>query len=49
MCLTMCERCAASTVSPPVAVATAVRLIAQHCIHLGIDVDEMAAAMNGGR
>jgi hypothetical protein len=32
-----------------VAVATAVRLVGQHCAHLGIDLDEMAAAMKGNR
>jgi hypothetical protein len=30
-------------------VSTAVRLVGQHCIHLGITVDEMAAAMEAGR
>ena len=29
---------------PPVSVGTAVRLVAEHCGHLGITVDEMAAA-----
>jgi hypothetical protein len=48
-CLTMCPRCAGSGVVPPVAVGTAVRLVMQHCIHLGIDLDEMAAAMEAGR
>jgi hypothetical protein len=41
-CLTMCPRCAGSGVVPPVAVGTAVRLVAQHCEHLGIDLDAMA-------
>ncbi len=49
LCLTMCERCAQATVSPPVAVGTAVRLVCQHCEHLGIDLDEMAAALDEGR
>ena len=44
-CLTMCPRCAGSDVAPPVAVGTAVRLVMQHCEHLGIDADQMAAAM----
>jgi hypothetical protein len=44
-CLTMCPRCANSDVIPPVAVGTAVRLTMQHCIHLGITVDEMAALL----
>jgi hypothetical protein len=49
MCLTLCPRCADSDVVPPVAVATAVRLVGQHCRHLGIDVDDMAEALKGGR
>jgi hypothetical protein len=56
LCLTLCRRCSASTVAPPVSVSTAARLVGQHCAHLGIDLDEMAAAMeqaklrgNGGR
>jgi hypothetical protein len=36
-------------VVPPVSVGTAVRLVAQHCGHLGITVDEMAAALDGDR
>jgi hypothetical protein len=35
-CLTMCPSCAASTVSPPVAVGTAVRLVLQHAAHVGV-------------
>ena len=49
MCLTLCRRCAAFDDQIPVAVSTAVRLIGQHCAHLGITVDDMAAAMAGGR
>ena len=45
-CLTLCPRCADSGVVPPVAVGTAVRLVAQHCAHLGIDVDQMAAIVD---
>ena len=37
-CLTMCPRCANSDVVPPVSVGTAVRLVMQHCGHLGITV-----------
>jgi hypothetical protein len=44
-CLTLCPRCTGSEVAPPVSVGTAVRLVAQHCGHLGIDLDEMAAAL----
>jgi hypothetical protein len=46
-CLTMCPRCAGSEVVPPVSVGTAVRLVAQHCEHLGVDLDEMAAILDG--
>jgi hypothetical protein len=45
-CLTMCPRCAGSDVAPPVSVGTAVRLTMQHCQHLGITVDDMAAALD---
>ena len=47
-CLTMCPRCAGSDVTPRVAVGTASRLVLQHCIHLGITVDEMVALLEGG-
>jgi hypothetical protein len=43
--LTLCPRCAGSGVVPPVSVGTAVRLVAQHCGHLGITVDETAAVL----
>jgi hypothetical protein len=48
-CLTLCPRCAGSGVVPPVSVGTAVRLTAEHCGHLGITVDEMAAALETDR
>ncbi len=48
LCVSLCERCSSSTVTPPVAVGTAVRLVMQHCAHLGIDADQMAAAMDEG-
>ena len=47
-CLTMCPRCANSGVVPPVSVGTAVRLTMQHCLHLGITVDDMDAILEGG-
>jgi len=47
LCLTLCPRCAVSTAAPPLAVGTVVRLVMQHCMHLGIDADQMAAAMEG--
>lgn len=49
LCLTTCPRCARSTHTPPGAVSTAARLVGQHCQHLGITLDEMAAAMEAGR
>jgi hypothetical protein len=45
LCLTLCQRCGDADMAPPVAVGTAVRLVAQHCQHLGCDLDEMAAAL----
>jgi hypothetical protein len=45
LCLTLCPLCAGSSVAPPVSLGTAVRLVGQHAEHLGIDLDEMAAAM----
>jgi hypothetical protein len=45
MCLTLCRRCAAFDDQIPVSVSTAVRLVGQHCAHLGIDLDQMAAGM----
>ena len=49
MCLTLCPRCANSGVVPPVSIGTAVRLTAQHCEHLGCDLDEMAESMEEDR
>ena len=43
--MTMCPRCAGSDVLPPVSVGMAVRLTIQHCEHLGITVDDMAAIL----
>lgn len=45
LCVTLCPRCAGADVAPPVSVGTAVRLVMQHCAHLGIDADQMAAAL----
>jgi hypothetical protein len=45
-CLTVCRRCGwppDGRVTPPVTANTALRLIAQHCGHRGIDMDRMAA------
>lgn len=46
-CLTMCVRCAAARQAPPVAVSTAVRLVLQHCMHLGITSDDMVLILRG--
>ena len=46
-CLTLCEPCATSGVTPPVTVSTAARLTIQHAVHLGIDLDQMAEALDG--
>jgi hypothetical protein len=48
-CLTLCPPCTDSNIAPPVTVSTAARLVGQHCQHLGITVDDMAAAMEAGR
>lgn len=45
LCVSLCPPCMASGIAPPVAVTTAVRLVGQHCGHLGIDVDQMAALL----
>lgn len=45
LCLTLCPRCAATDVAPPITVNTAARLVAQHAGHLGIDLDTMAAVL----
>ena len=47
MCLTLCRRCAAFDDVLPVSVGTAVRLVMQHCEHLGIDGDEMDELLGG--
>jgi hypothetical protein len=44
-CLSLCGRCAASTVIPPVTVGTGVRLVQAHCQHLGIVADAMDATL----
>ena len=46
-CFTLCPRCAASDTPPRIGIGTAVRLVGQHCAHLGIDVDAMAALLEG--
>jgi hypothetical protein len=44
MCLTMCDAC--QVFGPPsMSLAQAVRRVMDHCEHLGVTVDEMAAAL----
>lgn len=45
LCLTVCQRCGDAHMAPPVAVGTAVKLVMQHCQHLGITADEMRDAL----
>jgi hypothetical protein len=45
LCLTLCPQCDAFDEMPRVAVGTAARLVMQHCMHLGITVDDMEAAL----
>lgn len=49
LCLTMCPRCAGSGMLPRFGWPTAVRLVGQHCAHLGINVDRMAELRRGPR
>ena len=46
LCLTVCQRCGDADMAPPVAVgAMSMNLVAQHCAHVGCDLDEMGAAL----
>jgi hypothetical protein len=45
LCWTLCGRCAGSDVGPRISVITASKLTLEHCAHLGIDPDAMAAAL----
>jgi hypothetical protein len=47
-CLTMCDDCARPR-RPSFSVTTAVRRSLEHCGHLGIDADQMAALMEQER
>lgn len=49
LCLSVCPDHVAPDVSPPISVSTASRLVAQHCAHLGIDLDRMAEILDEGR
>lgn len=46
-CLTLCRGCAETgTVPEPGDWSTAARRVLDHCCHLGIDTDQMAAALD---
>ena len=45
ICLTLCARCASSSLTPRLAAASAARFVLDHCSHLGIDADQMEALM----
>ena len=48
-CTTLCGGCADTGTLPRIASWTAaIHVVAEHCGHLGCDVDEMAAAMERG-
>ena len=48
-CLTLCGRCADAGELPRIPSWTeAFRRVAQHCEHLGCDLDQMAAALDDG-
>jgi hypothetical protein len=49
-CMTLCSACADSGRLPSFpSWSAAVRTVAEHCEHLGCDVDEMAAALEADR
>lgn len=48
-CVTMCSACVMWDQLPNFAVVSAVNAALEHCGHLGIDADQMAAAMEADR
>lgn len=48
-CITRCEDCADDEKLPKLSLPQAVDLSGRHAVHLGIDVDQMAAAMERER
>lgn len=42
-CLTLCDTCVAAERVPQLAVGTAMRMVLEHCGHLGVSLDDMAA------
>lgn len=49
LCLTLCPVCARAGEGPRLKLPTAARLVGDHCMHLGIDVDQMAEQLRGDR
>ena len=49
VCMSLCERCADTGAVPRMSASAAVRFVGDHCTHLGISVDEMAALMEAER
>lgn len=45
LCVTLCDACVDAGRLPGLAAATAVGRVLDHCGHLGIDADRMAAVM----
>lgn len=45
ICLTLCDRCAGSSLMPRLSAPGAARFVLDHCGHLGIDADQMEALM----
>lgn len=45
-CLTVCGQCRDSGDFPSVSIVAAARLVCRHAEHLGIDLDQMAAALD---
>lgn len=45
LCQPMCADCVSDGTAPRISVQGAADLVARHCEHLGIDLDQMARAM----
>lgn len=48
-CTTACPDCLAAGIAPPLPPSSVVRLVMDHCGHLGIDADEMADQLQAER
>lgn len=44
LCRSLCAACASDERAPRLSIREAAELVTGHCEHLGIDLDEMAAA-----